>query len=250
MVDAPKAAGGFLGGILNNPGAVILGGLVIALVFFKDDISRFFGKAFGEAAISGTGEAISGAFEGAGTAIGEAFGGLGESITDLFAGFKLPEITLPEIDLPTITDIFQPRDGGDFTDVGMAAARGRQDQPTPEVIPISIPGEQIQTELETGQQFFGFGPSFEGGVIRETPTEFLSLSQIIDKFMVTASQAASIRAEAQGFTPQEQAFLSQGPVDVEGFVSGGPPAVSDSMFEGLTATEIVRRLTGGIISNF
>jgi len=62
-----KAAGGFLGGILNNPGAVILGGIAIALLFFSGDIRK-------------------------------AFGSLGEN----FGKIELPAITLPTINLPEI----------------------------------------------------------------------------------------------------------------------------------------------------
>ena len=85
----------------------------------------------------------------------------------------------------------------------------------------------------------------------ETPIEFLSLNQIIEMGLAeTASEAASLRAEAIGFTPEEESFLTQGEVDVGGFVAGGPSAVSDPVFEGLTAEEIALRLTGGNISNF
>jgi len=124
---------------------------------------------------------------------------------------------------------------------------GLADQPS--IIPEQKTTEQVQSEIPD-QQFFGGGPSFEGGVVTETPIEFLSLSQIIDKFMVTASQAANLKAIAQGFTPEEQAFLDQGPIDVGGFTSGGPPAVSDPQFQGLSPEEIFKQLVGGTISNF
>jgi len=100
------------------------------------------------------------------------------------------------------------------------------------------------------QQFTGGGISFQGGSIFETPIQNLSLSQIIDKFMVTASQAANLKAIAQGFTPEEEAFL-QGSGDVGGFFTGfNPPAVSDPQFQGLTPQQIALQLTGGNISNF
>jgi len=99
------------------------------------------------------------------------------------------------------------------------------------------------------QQFQGFGPSFQGGSIFETPIENLSLSQIIDKFMVTASQAANLKAIAEGFTPEEEKFL-QGSQDVIGFTGFNPPAVSDPQFQGLTPEEIALQLTGGNIQNF
>jgi len=56
---------------------------------------------------------------------------------------------------------------------------------------------QVMDQLELPGGFVGAGPSFEGGTIFETPIENLSLSQIIDQFDVTASQAADIRARAQ-----------------------------------------------------
>jgi len=103
---------------------------------------------------------------------------------------------------------------------------------------------------EPKQQFTGGGVSFTGGSIFETPIENLSLSQIIDKFMVTASQAANLKAIAQGFTPEEEKFL-QGSQDVGGFFTGfNPPAVSDPQFQGLTPQQIALLLTGGNIQNF
>jgi len=119
-------------------------------------------------------------------------------------------------------------------------------------VPISPPKEPVQSFLidQPTQKFEGGGISFQGGSIFETPIQNLSLSQIIDKFMVTASQAANLKAIAQGFTPEEEAFL-QGSQDIGGFFTGfNPPAVSNTIFEGLTPEEIALRLTGGNISNF
>jgi len=96
----------------------------------------------------------------------------------------------------------------------------------------------------------GGGPSFLSGVVRETPIEFLSLGQIIDRFNVSASQAANIRAIAQddfgGFdfgTNTGAGLGSVSPIQNIG-------AVSDASFEGLSAEQIALRLTGGNISNF
>jgi len=66
MVKA-KSAGGFLGGILNNPGAVVIALGLGALLFFRGDIRKAFGS------------------------IGEGFGQI-----------NLPDITLPTINLPEI----------------------------------------------------------------------------------------------------------------------------------------------------
>jgi len=276
MVKVSREAGSFLGGglggFLSSPfglgslGVVALG---LTLFIFRDKISDFFSKGLSD--------------------IGSGLGNVSINLPEInFPEIKFPEITLPEITLPDIfggngddKSILAGEEkvpiGGGFTadipaDTTIDPDTGIVTSPTPPIlnIPPDIEKElketiqernlrareaasgvnQVQTELETGQQFFGFGQSFEGGVIRETPIQNLSLSQIIDRFMVTASQAADIRAQAIGFTPEEESFLNQGQIDVGGFVGGGAPAVSDPMFEGLTPTEIVRRLTGGIISNF
>jgi len=267
-----RSAGSFLGGIFNNPGVVILGGLAILLLFFQKDIK-------------------------------EAFGSLGEN----FGKIELPAITLPEITFPEITfpefpefpdfsSFFQNffaggQDGG--TDVDKALAAGATPKEiaamlTPEEIaldpnqdpskflppplppigvqPTSIldfinnflPKQQPQdfgvtvspALLDETQGFTGGGVSFEGGTIFDTPIQNLSLSQIINKFMVTASQAANIKAQAIGFTPEEQAFLNQGQeISPLGDIAS-QPAVSDPQFAGLTPEQIALKLTGGNISNF
>jgi len=116
----------------------------------------------------------------------------------------------------------------------------------------SIADQKVSSFLldDPFKQFEGGGVSFVGGSIFETPIQNLSLSQIIDKFNVTASQAANLKAIAQGFTPEEEAFL-QGSQDIGGFFTGfNPPAVSDPQFQGLTPQQIALMLTGGNISNF
>jgi len=101
------------------------------------------------------------------------------------------------------------------------------------------------------QQFEGGGVSFIGGSIFETPIENLSLNQIINMGLAsTASEAANLKAIAQGFTKEEEEFL-QGSGDIGGFFTGfNPPAVSDQQFAGLTPQQIALQLTGGNISNF
>jgi len=103
------------------------------------------------------------------------------------------------------------------------------------------------------QQFQGGGISFQGGSIFETPIENLSLSQIIDKFMVTASQAANIKAiAADDFGDFDFGTnTGQGIGSVTPFIPDIQQTnVSDPQFEGLTAEQIVLRLTGGNIQNF
>jgi len=261
-----KAAGSFLGGFANNPGVVIIAVVAIALFLFRDRISNAFAS------------------------IGEGFGSINidlpafptfEFPTFEFPTFEFPTIEFPSFEFPNVGDalgsigesiteavgqVLNPQgapttesegEAVDFTESGMAAARGERgetgDVPSVEEVlegptgGVTVAPSLLDTVIAP---FVGGGPSFEGGTIFETPIEFLSLSQIIDRFMVSATEAASIRAEAIGFTEEEQIFLAQGEVDVGGFVAGGPPAVSDPSFEGLTIEEIALRLTGGNISNF
>lgn len=66
------------------------------------------------------------------------------------------------------------------------------------VITANSPTKKVQTGLDTEQVFEGGGEGFVGATIRETPIERLSLNQITQKLGVSASKAASLRAEAQG----------------------------------------------------
>jgi len=217
-----KAAGSFIGGIFNNPGVVILGGLAIALLIFNKPITQ--------------------AFADLGKSISSGIGGINIELPE-FPEFKFPEFKFPEFKFPDITfpDITFPSfDFGNIfgqgTEIDIALSEGatpsdiadiigidpndpNQDptkflppipeegdplfvgpvQPTPPFMlpdtpPISVP---FTPPVELPPGFLGGGVSFEGGTIFETPIENLSLSQIIDKFMVTASQAADILAQAQ-----------------------------------------------------
>jgi len=266
---AGSAAGGFAGGFFNNPGLIAIIGIIAAigipLLIFRKNIADFFSGGIQLPDINLP----------------------SINLPDItfpsfdfeFPSFEFPEITFPSVDLPdiggvlgsigeTITQaagtVLNPQDAPttesegtavDFTESGMAAARGERGGATDEALEDAIEQDFGVTVAPTLLDsviapFTGGGPSFEGGTIFETPIEFLSLSQIIDRFMVSATEAASIRAEAIGFTESEEAFLSQGDVDVGGFVAGGPAAVSDPAFEGLSLEEIALRLTGGNISNF
>lgn len=259
-----KQAGQFAGGFFNNPGVVAaivgIAAIGIPLLVFRKQIAEFFGRSFGEAAVEGAGAAVGSAFESAGEAIGGVFSGAGETVGEFFGGVSesisdaigsIGEVI--EGGLPEIGDV-------DFTESGQAAARGARGG-VPDEDMISTPGVEEPTDFGVTiapslldsiiGPFIGGGPSFEGGTIFETPIEFLSLNQIIEMGLAeTASEAASLQAEAIGFTPEEEAFLAQGEADVGGFVAGGPAVVSDPVFEGLTAEEIALRLTGGNISNF
>lgn len=106
----------------------------------------------------------------------------------------------------------------------------------------------------------GGGVSFEGGFITETPIEFLSLSQIIDRFggRISATQAANLLAAAKDdfgdfdFGTNTGSGIGSITIDPEfnTILPSDTLNVSDPQFEGLTAEEIALRLTGGNISNF
>jgi len=125
-----KRAGQFAGGFFNNPGVLAAIGLVVGivtpLIIFRKDIAEFFGSAFGEAAVEGAGAAISSGFESAGENITNFFTSLELPSFEL-PSFELPSFELPSFELPGFEDIFPPsEDGGDFTEVGMAGARGER----------------------------------------------------------------------------------------------------------------------------
>jgi len=104
------------------------------------------------------------------------------------------------------------------------------------------------------QTFQGGGLSFIGGQIFETPIANLSLSQIIDQFNVTASQAANIKAIAQDdFGDFDFGTNTGGGIgSIIPSISSLLPSlnVSSNQFEGLSAQQIALQLTGGNISNF
>jgi len=302
--SAGRGAGGFLGGLFNNPGVVILGALALALVFFSGDIRKAFGS-FGENIgkvelpainlpdinfpdikfpdfdfkfpefdiqfpdfsnlfgdikfpdlLGGAAEALGGA----GEALGETLGGAGEATTDFFGNLqKSFNEFLSSFDgeqdmidtEPPLTQVI-PSD----TTLELGATASAIFTPRDELRDLSIPAAPSIAESIIAP-FQGGGVSFEGGQIFETPIENLSLSQIIDRFMVTASQASSIRREAQGFPSAETGFVPESfftqadqglPEGIEAPDFGG--FTGDPQFEGLTPEEISIRLTGGNISNF
>jgi len=105
----------------------------------------------------------------------------------------------------------------------------------------------------------GFGSgglSFIGGSINPTPIANLSLSQIIDMFDVTASQAANILAIAKDdfgdfdFGTNTGGGIGSVIPSINEFIGGSDVNVSSSQFEGLSAQEIANILTGGNIQNF
>ena len=261
--------------LTKNPSLLALAALGIGLFIFRDKISGFFsditGGAQGAAQIAETGGILGANLQSNLVGIQDILSG------KILEGIQLPKIEIPSFEFPTfqfpeikLPEIFT---GTTLTETGAAIARaGDRDrifpEPTPEVqgpiapidpsrpttladfIPKMIEAI-IPTTVQTtipDQQFIGGGPSFIGGTVSEIPLERQSLSDIINNLGVTASQAASLRAEAIGFTPAEQIFLQAGQ-EISPLGDLGPQ-VSDPAFQGLTPEEIALRLTGGLISNF
>jgi len=271
-----RGAGGFFGGIANNPGIVAIAVILGALVLFSGDIRKAFGsfgENFGtvqlptielpsfelpsfelpsfelpsfelpsfelpEVMLPDITTPVTDAFVSAGAGVTDFFGGLQQMFNEFVSGITSPFVPLAE---PT-----------DFTSVGQAGARGERggsvdpiEQQFEDVMLQTVQGVTIAPTIETIAGFEGGGPSFIGGTINETPTEFLSLSQIINKFMVSATEAANIKLEAEiaggelpgGFIP-------------EGFFDQFDSNVSDPTLLGLTQEQIAAQLVGGNILNF
>jgi len=116
---------------------------------------------------------------------------------------------------------------------------------------------RIESNLQTGFEAFQVGDSgFVGAAINPTPIGNLSLSQIIDKFNVTASQAANIKAIANDdfgdfdFGTNTGGGIGSIIPSISSLVGGSGLNVSSNQFEGLSAEQIANFLTGGNISNF
>lgn len=163
---------GILDSISKNPSFLALAALGIGLFIFRDRISGFFsditGGAEGTAQIAETGGILARNLQSNLTAtplpedplFGEQgfFTTLGETLNNLVKNFKLPEF-------PSIPNVFAEPEGtgGDFTDVGMAAARARQTEPT--IIPTGFPSEGsiVRDLIET---------PFAVSNVEETQTQF------------------------------------------------------------------------------
>jgi len=232
------------------------------------------GEAVGEA-VGGAGEAIGGAVGGAGEAAGDFFGNLQDQFNNFISGLTggtTPQgaavggLSPQEIAaLPDIQDDIEgltPAQAFGFIEkgiipTGFKVVNGQLVQegaPLPDVFVQDLTVKSFLLDEPT-QVFEGGGLSFEGGSILETPIANLSLSQIIDKFMVTASQAANIKAIAEDdfgdFDFGTNTGLGIGSViGTIPQISGGGTNVSDPMFAGLSPEEIALQLTGGNISNF
>jgi len=118
----------------------------------------------------------------------------------------------------------------------------------------SFPSANAEEADPTGEAQLNRG-GFQG-IATESPIGTLSLDRIIDRFNVTASQAANLRAISQDnfgdFDFGTNTSSGIGSVftrpDINTELERGN--VSNPEFEGLTASEIAQRLTGGNITNF
>jgi len=287
MVNKSKAAGSFLGGITNNLGVVGIALGLGALFIFRDKISDFFQKGFEslkfpdinidlpafpeikfpefpafpdfsnifqqDQSSSIAGQTVDGITIPADNIVNPDGTVSGSpptfDLTEFERQAALDQLEINRLRsqlenelaaIPASEDI----SGAEFTKaINEAEFRARQQDPVQIVI-----DQNVQTDIE-GNQFSGGGISFQGGSVTETPIRFLSLGQIIDRFGVSASRAADIRAQALNdfgdFDFGTNTFNDMGIPELQNIGS-----VSDQQFQGLTAEQIALRLTGGDISNF
>ena len=168
---------------------------------------------------------------------------------------KIIDPTNPDLDPNLNPNRFNPPGETGFTTVdGKSFVYASADDPRfqvgqGEIIPIA----SVQDSEFTQPQGEGM---FVGGGIFDTPIENLSLSQIVDRFNVSASQASNIQAEARNdfgnFDFGTNTGRGIGSIFTNLDIASELPAgnVSDERFTGLSATEIAQRLTGGNINNF
>jgi len=238
---AGSAAGGAAGGFLNNPGALAAIGIVVSiittLVIFRKDISEFFSGLgqitlptieFPDITFPDFPDITFPDFPDITFPDFPDFASIFENFFNQFqfgdgdsGGLPLPPdvedtgLLTPEerAECGCGTNIIQDIQGdvsetcitpcdvpeeGDPDFIGPVQPDEEFMLPTPPMAPPSPPAPPLPPGFEGG------GPSFEGGFIFETNDCFLSLSQLIDKYGVTASQAADIKAQACTAEPGEQ----------------------------------------------
>jgi len=106
--------------------------------------------------------------------------------------------------------------------------------PTPPIVEQESFIAPFQPPITLPEGFVGGGQSFIGGAIFETPTQFLTLSQIIEKFNVSASQAADILAQAKDdfgdfdFGTNTGSGIFGTPTGQENIVTGGATLESEA----------------------
>jgi len=270
-----RSAGSFLGGILNNPGAVIALVALGAIFFFRNDIRKAFENistfefpaielpkfpefpSFPEIKFPEFPD-FSAVFQSLADQISKGFAGLGTIGGTTVSPTMPPDVptdipptTLPsglgDVDIPPsvldpsgiVTSETPPTfDASQFVTEAELQARLEARDAESEIAPVStIPFAVVTRAEPTSQLNIGQEQPFT-----LAPLGAQTLSSIIDRFMVTASQAANIR-----FISQQGGDPFADPSNIFG---ENPPAVSDPQFQGLTPEQIALRLTGGNISNF
>jgi len=253
---------GILNTLSKNPTLIGFGVLAITLFIFRDRISGFFSDITGGVkGAAGIGETVG--------ILNENFQGFLTGIQDLASGktfedFKFPEFKFPEFKFP---DFFA---GAEVvgTDIDKALAAGATVEEISAMIPIdptdpnqdptkflppmdpALADEPSDAELfakDFPEPFIAVQPTIpptsqlnlgQEQPFTEAPLGALSLSAIIDKFMVTASQAANIK-----FISQQGGDPFADPSNIFG---ENPPAVSDPTLAGLSPEEIFASLFGSV----
>jgi len=223
---------GILENLAKSPGLLALGALAIGLFVFRDRISGFFsditGGAQGTASIAELGGILSENLTSNLTLTplpkDPIFGEMGffANISKTISEFKLPSFELSSFAEPEVTGglgsmggtgiIPEPEGTGGLGSMG---GTGKLPEPTSQ---LNLGQEQPFTLAPLGAQ---------------------TLTSIIDKFMVTASQAANIKFIAQqGGDP----FATP-----ENIFGENPPAVTSGLgLEGLTPEQIFSQLFGNV----
>jgi len=276
-----KAAGSFLGGLFGNPVVALLLLGLGALLIFRKDITNFLDKGIGNITLP---DITLPEFK------------FPEFTFPEFPKFEFPKFEFPSIfgngleqpqkmvedtGLLTQEETLACECGSVITQdafgnvnnvckqcqapVGMNPALALEpsdaelfarDFPEP-FVPVPVETTPIIADLPQGFEAFQVGDSgFVGAQINPTPIQNLSLSQIIDMFDVSASQAANILAIAKDdfrdfdFGTNTGGGIGSVIPSISEFIGGSGVNVSSSQFEGLSAQEIANILTGGNIQNF
>jgi len=274
---AGAGAGGFAGGFFSSPTFIILGALIVGLVFFAGDIRKAlgsFGENFGKVELPDiTLPEINfpkiefPEFEFPEITFPDITFPDFSFLGGLFGGD-----TPPFSEEPTEEEVELPSEGlgpVTFPEGCFVNELGQLDCPSPptfnvcaenpELCEEEAPDQIIPTPEQVEQEdfekiftppldlpvgFIGSGPSFEGGAIFETPTQFLTLSQIIEKFNVSASQAADILAQAKDDFGEFDFGTSTGsgifgpPTGEESIVTGGATLESEAQKAACVSCEL------------
>jgi hypothetical protein len=203
-----------------------------------------------------------------------------------FPDFKFPDINFPDFTLPEINlggfNIFDPNQESlveeglvDPIDDTFGTTTDPLDLNEGKMIPDTTGGradrlrnvigddldslvQQLNVSTPPERSIDQLGRGGFQGIAQEAPLGALSLSRIIERFGVSASQAVNIRSMARNDfgdfdfgtnTGSGIGSVTTSP-EINTLLRSNESNVSNSIFQGLSVTEIARRLTGGNISNF